>query len=340
MSKRPADDNASQESKRKRYSGSTDENVAPNSRIPGPIPAMFGLTPWLPSDIPSSLPCIPKILDPELEATVFLHPGLSDPLRGYERLEWLGDAYLELIASSLIYQTFTSTPVGRCSQLREILIRNKTLAQYFREYGLESKAQLPGDLKKDISRGRGSSSDKDIIKTQADMFEAYVAAAIISDPENGMANTASWLKSLWARTIKDQIVANDKKRKMATQPNSTEQGSTKDISSHSNLSAKEKLRIEIGVKGVLVRYEDMPRMGRDRDLGLPLYTVGAYLDGWGERNKLLGTGTALGKKEAAQKAAQQALENKKLLKPYVAKKAAFMEAMEATKASEEGDTMS
>ncbi|EFY86720.1 abhydrolase domain-containing protein [Metarhizium acridum CQMa 102] len=332
MSKRPAQDSASQESKRKRYSPPTEENVASNIRVPGPIPAMFALTPWLSSDIPSGLPSIPKILDPELEATVFRHPGLSDPLRSYERLEWLGDAYLELIASSLIYQTFTSTPTGRCSQLREILIRNKTLAQYFREYGLESKAHLPSDLKTDISRSRGSSSDKDIIKTQADMFEAYVAAAIISDPENGMANTASWLKSLWARTIKNQILNNEKNRKLGTQPSSTAQGSTKDMASSSNLSAKERLRIEIGVKGVLIRYEDMPRIGKDRDLGLPLYTVGAYLDGWGERNKLLGTGTALGKKEAAQKAAQKALENKKLLKPYVAKKAAFME---ATKAAEE-----
>ncbi|TWU78736.1 hypothetical protein ED733_006519 [Metarhizium rileyi] len=295
---------------------------------------MSALTPWLSSEIPSTLPPIPKILRPELEDTVFRHPGLSGLGPSYERLEWLGDAYLELMASSLIYQTFISTPSGRCSQLREMLIRNTTLAQYFRDYGLDAKAQLPGDFNRNISHGRGKSKDKDIIKIQADMFEAYVAAAIISDPENGMNNTASWLRLLWARTIRQYIMDNEKIPKPSCQSGSV--NGPDGMASNSNISAKEKLRAEIGVKGILIRYEDMPRIGKDRDLGLPLYTVGVYLDGWGENNKLLATGTSLNKKDAAQKAAQKALDNKKLLKTYVAKKVAFKE---ATKAAEEANKM-
>ncbi|KAK2605913.1 hypothetical protein QQS21_003639 [Conoideocrella luteorostrata] len=284
-------------------------------------------TPWTSSEI-SGLPPLPKIHDAELEKTVFRHPGLSEFGPSYERLEWLGDAYLELISTSLIFQTFQSTPSGRCSQIREQLVRNTNLSGYFREYGLDAKAQLPADVH--TFHGRGKSNDKDIIKIQADMFEAYVAAAIISDPVNGMTNTVSWLKALFGRTIKHQIVAYEKTQMTTRQIQTTlasESGVDADDAKKTvkNLNAKDQLRAEIGAKGVDIRYEDMPGPRKDKHSGLPLFTVGVYLDGWGEQDKLLGYGTALGKKEAGQKAAMRAMENKKLIKVYQAKKAAFKE---------------
>ena len=286
------------------------------------LPRLVDVTPWVSSEIPTELPPLPKILDSTLEEAVFTHPGLS--ANNYERLEWLGDAYLELIASALIYQTFQDTASGRCSQFREMLIRNTTLAGYFREYGLTTKAALPESLGKDRALGRGRSSDKDPLKTQGDMFEAYVAAAITSDPNNGLANTTAWLKALFGRTIRDHIIANEKK-----QLNTSERETLRTDTRENNFSAKEQLRLAIGAKGINLRYVDVPGNRQDRDLKLPLYSVGVYLDGWGEMNKLLGTGTALGKKEAGQKAAKMALENKKLIKVYEAKKKAFNEAMEA-----------
>lgn len=299
------------------------------------MPSMYSITRWLSSEISSSLPPIPKILDQKLEETVFRHPAFRQLGPSYERLEWLGDAYLELIASGLIHQTFTSTAAGRCSQLRELLIRNSNLAQYFRDYGLQSKAQLPPEIQKATSHGRGRSKDKDLVKTQGDMFEAYVAAAIISDPENGMANTVSWLKTLFGRTIKDQIVQNEEALKDPV-------GGANLMTHHtylaaadqgSKMTARDQLQDEIGSKGVKIRYEDIPGNAKEKNLRLPLFTVGVYLDGWGERNKLLGTGTALAKKEAAQKAAAVALANKKLLKTYKEKKRIFVEALRAA----EGD---
>lgn len=272
-----------------------------------PVPTMPpAVKPWRASEITATLPPLPKIFDAGLEQTVFRHPGLSTAGPSYERLEWLGDAYLELIASSLIFQTFHTTPSGKCSQLRELLICNKNLSKYFRAYGLDAKAQLPPDVHK--FRGQGKSNDKDMIKIHADMFEAYVAAAIMSDAENGMQNTTSWLKTLFGRTIETQILQNEKE--------TTREG---DVQT-SQLSAKDQLRADIGTKGIQLRYEDRPGPSKDKHSGLPLFTVGVYLDGWGEKDKLLGWGTALGKKEAGQKAATMALENKKLIKLYKMKK--------------------
>lgn len=306
MSKRPAD---------------ADDHGPPSKRRQTPllIPTFSSITPWVASEIPSQLPAIPKILDEELERTVYRHPGLSGGEASYEYLEWLGDAYLELISSALIFRTFDGLSAGRRSQLRELLIRNITISQYFREYGLHHKAEIPHDLNQDVLHSRGTSKDKDIVKVHADMFEAYVAAAIISDPEKGLENTIFWLKALFGRTIRSHIERHEKQT--SSVPDGKQE---KDC-----LPPKDQLRKEIGSKGVNIRYESLPGPKKDRDSGLQLFTVGVFLDGWGESNKLLGIGTALGKKEAGSKAAMRALENTKLMNSYKAKKDALRQAQEA-----------
>ncbi|KAG5975906.1 hypothetical protein E4U55_007530 [Claviceps digitariae] len=324
MSKRRASSLDSEDehgSKRRSFARDIEDGESNHNRsslhMSFPIPTAREVTPWVSSEITATLPPIPKILDAELEQTVFRHPGMSTRGPSYERLEWLGDAFLEVTASMLIFQTFRTIPAGQLSQLRELVVRNKNLAVYFREYGLDAKAQLPPDVHQ--FRGEGKSKDKDIIKIHADMFEAYVAAAIISDPENGLQNTVSWLKSLFGRTLKDQIFKNERKEKGREAEPSTQT---------SQISPKDQLRVQIGAKGIQLRYEDMPGPAKDKYSELPLFTVGVYLDGWGERNKLLGWGTALGKKEAGQKAATMALENKKLMKLYRAKKETASKASE------------
>ncbi|ODA81622.1 hypothetical protein RJ55_00123 [Drechmeria coniospora] len=295
------------------------------------MPSLADFIPWRSSEIDGHLPPLPKILDPELEKTAFTHPGASRRGESYERLEWLGDAYIELAATGLIFQTFTHTHAGRCSQLREILVRNTTLAGYFRKYGLPARAHLPPDFGKERCLGRGSSKDKDLCKTQADMFEAYFGAVIASDGENGKRNAMAWIRTLWGQTIKEHIIEYEKAQ-AANQPS---KATTPSLGpGGADLNPKDKLRATIGVKGITIRYEDVPGNRKDKDHGLPLYTVAVYLDGWGEVNKHLGTGTAMQKKEAGQKAAAQALENKKLMRVYEGKKKAFQEALMTAQESE------
>ncbi|KAH6610248.1 ribonuclease 3 [Trichoderma cornu-damae] len=236
----------------------------------------------------------------------------------YERLEWLGDAYLELISSSLIHQTFTQLRAGPCSQLRERLIRNITLAEYFRHYGMDRWARLPDNFGDNKGAGRGRSKDKDLLKTQADMFEAYVAAVILSDPREGLTKVVEWLKALWGRTLKEDIQKAEAARKrQETQPTEAEA---------TDGSAKQRLSVKIVTKGVTIDYKDLPGEKKDKNLGLPLYTVGAYLTGYGEVGRLLAVGTALSKKEAGQKAAEAALQNKRLMQAYEEKKKQYMQA--------------
>lgn len=283
------------------------------------IPSMDYATSWRSSEMSRQLPPLPIIKDRKLEELAFTHPGFtpgSSPDKQYERLEWLGDAYLELIATALIDKTFLQLPSGRCSQIRERLIRNITLAAYFREYGLESRARLPNDVRNQNHPGRGTSSDKDLLKTQSDMFEAYVAAIILSDPVHGIETVICWLKALWGRDlIEDVQRAEQGKGPLPKTENTRRQK-----------SSKEELSSKIVLKGVALRYEKMESNKRDRHLGQELFTIGVYLDGWGETGKLLGVGSALSVKEAGQKAAAEALESKKLMKVYESKKKALLEA--------------
>ncbi|KAK8146774.1 hypothetical protein G3M48_002583 [Beauveria asiatica] len=286
-----------------------------NSRIP----SMDHATPWRSSEMSRELPPLPAVKDKGLEKLAFTHPGSvpgSRPDQQYERLEWLGDAYLELFATALIDKTFLQLPSGRCSQIRERLIRNTTLASYFREYGLEARARLPSDVLNQKKPSRGSSSDKDLLKTQSDMFEAYVAAVILSDPANGIETTMSWLKALWGRSLIEDVQQAERSQTLVARTENTRHERT----------PKEELSSRIVIKGITLRYERMNSNRRDKHLGQELFTVGVYLDGWGESGKLLGVGSALSIKEAGQKAAVGVMENKKLMKVYESNKKAFLEA--------------
>ncbi|RFU81748.1 ribonuclease 3 [Trichoderma arundinaceum] len=282
-----------------------------------PVLSPIRVTPWIPSEIQQEWPPLPPLHDPKLVEEAFTHPGLGQNFN-YERLEWLGDAYLELISSSLIHQTFTQLRSGACSQLRERLIRNVTLAEYFRHYGMDRWARLPDNFGDNRGAGRGRSKDKDLLKTQADMFEAYVAAVILSDPQEGLTKVVEWLKALWGRTIKEDIQKAEATRKRhEAQPAEAEA---------TEKNSKQRLSVKIVTKGVSIDYKDLPGEKKDKNLGLPLYTVGAYLTGYGEVGRLLAVGTALSKKEAGQKAAETALQNKRLIQAYEEKKRQYMHA--------------
>jgi ribonuclease-3 len=69
----------------------------------------------------------------------------KDPKTTYDRLEILGDAYIELISTKLIWNHYQRIPSGRISQLRELLVKNETLADYATKYGLDRRASVPHD---------------------------------------------------------------------------------------------------------------------------------------------------------------------------------------------------
>ncbi|KAI1780567.1 ribonuclease III [Hypoxylon cercidicola] len=317
-------------------------NVSAALSIPSPV----FLTRWTPQDIPgSSLPPLPPVLDPVLEQAALTHSGMTTkPTEmSYERLEWIGDAYLYLMSTSFIYQTFPNLGAGRCSQFRERLIKNETLSNYTVQYGINKRTKFPPEFDLHGRIGGSQASQNAKKKVLGDVFEAYVAAIILGDPE-GLSRALPWLKSLWSAMLAHEIRGEYKSQASLIHDRSGrgEGNDEAQNAARQDLNPKVLLSQTVGTKGVKITYSDIGEPKKDKHSGkLPWYTVGVYFDGLGERNLKLGVGGALSKKEAGAIAARQALENKGLISRLQKKKEEAVKSVQlAESAKEEYDNWS
>lgn len=261
----------------------------PNTISLKPIPSYSNPASPRPSEkqgVPrSGVPSLPPIEDESLADLPFRHqatigaPKLTTYNATYERLEFLGDAYIEVIATRLIYSRFWHLSPGRLSQVREMVVKNETLAQYSVAYGFDKKAQIPPTT---------AIGGRTWIKTMGDVFEAYVAAVVLSDPAHGFTTAEEWLTELWAPTLLQLDIP--------AQP-------------HTNAMAKQQLGQRLLGKGVKLQYIDERPPEIMKKEGKAWYFVGAYLTGWGWENQHLGSGKGLNKSEAGVDAAVEALTN-------------------------------
>ncbi|MCJ1483084.1 hypothetical protein MMC06_003250 [Schaereria dolodes] len=231
----------------------------------------------------TALPKLPPITDWSLANLPFTHRGTIDgnahATASYERLEFLGDAYIELIATRLIFPRFSEVSAGKLSMIRQTLVQNETLASYSLAYGFDERAHLP-----DSFRSQEDHHRKLWIKVLGDIFEAYVAAVILSDPLNGFRTAELWLTELWSPKLLGE---------QDTLP--------------LDLEAKQNLSRKVMSKYIKVEYRDKipPTTGK----GKVWYCIGVYFSGWTWENHYLGSGEGSNRKEAGARAAMDALSN-------------------------------
>lgn len=290
------------------------------------------LTPWGPSEVAEDIPPLPAVLDPALEKASFTHAGTikTHGERSYEQLEWLGDAYLYLISTAYIYMTFPHLPHGDMCHIREVLVRNATLKEYSIHYGFEKRAVFPPEYDLSGRQGGSKATAKERAKVLGDIFEAHVAAIILSDPIRGVSRTAAWLKELWSTTIAKEIKKHAQPQPSLVAPmmgSASVPGPRQPVK-----SAKDQLSAELALANprvtIVYRSIDEGKTIRDPLTKQVLFVQAAILEGYGE-TKQLGTGTAKKKSEANNMAALNALENKKLMNTYREKKRLALESKEA-----------
>lgn len=225
-------------------------------------------------------PKLPPIMDDKLELAVFTHPALSNNNNTtYDRLEILGDAYIELIATKLVWERFPDLPAGRISQIREILVKNETLSGFAERFGLDRRVSVPPNY---------NTPSKRWTKTKGDVFEAYVAAVILSNPVSGYEVAEHWLSGLWVPILKNL-------------------GHQK-----GELRSKEALAKKIMGKNVKLEYiEERPSIQQKG--GIQTFFVALFLTGWGWDKRFLGSGQGLSKAAAGDEAAKKALLNTPLI---------------------------
>jgi ribonuclease-3 len=85
-----------------------------------------------------------------------------------ERLEFLGDAVLELASTIFLYQQRPSDAEGMLTTYRSALVRTETLAELAKELGLDQQMYL--------SKGEEAGGGRDNPSLLADLFEAVIGA--------------------------------------------------------------------------------------------------------------------------------------------------------------------
>jgi len=251
------------------------------------------------------LPPLPP-LAPHLEKAVFTHASLAvqDPDKpehvNYERLEFLGDAHLELMASQVIFERYSSSTPGKMSAVREELVKNDTICNFARQYGLDKRLNI----------GIGNAQPREWVKVHGDLFEAYVCAVVLSDPNphTGFDTAKKWVTALWEPMLANLGMM------MVT-----------------DIKSKELLGKLVLVPGVKLHYVDEKGFIHNKAKGTQTYFIGVYLNGWGYENQHLGSGIGDSKNAAGQEAAKKALENP-LLNSIKAKRAAYLDQKEKEKA--------
>lgn len=97
------------------------------------------------------------------------HPGVS--LTHYERLEFLGDAAIELAVSDHLYRYFPDEPEGQLTKWRASIVRAESLAEAMSQTGLIKFVRL--------GKGEDQLRARQRVSLLCDVFEAMIGAVYI-----------------------------------------------------------------------------------------------------------------------------------------------------------------
>lgn len=125
----------------------------------------------------------------------------SGEVRDNERLEFLGDAVLELTISAELFRRFPDAPEGALTRMRAKLVSEPTLARLARRLGVDALIQL--------GRGEEMQGGRERDALQADALEAVLGAVFVDGGFDAARSCVErlfdhlWPKDLGAPRAKD-----------------------------------------------------------------------------------------------------------------------------------------
>ena len=156
-----------------------------------------------------------------------------------ERLEFLGDAVLELIVTNFLYHEFPEKPEGELTAFRASLVNTNTISDKAKELGFEDYLLL--------SKGEAKDTGKARAYILANTFEAFTGALYL---DQGYDASKSFVTKFLLPEIKNII----------------KQGLWRDAKSFVQEKSQE-------VEGVTPSYKVISESGPDHD---KIFTVGIY----------------------------------------------------------------
>lgn len=210
--------------------------------------------------------------DPGLLRQAFVHSSYVNEHKQAthnERLEYLGDAVLELAVSEYLFRRYPDMPEGELTQMRAAAVCEPSLHEVSRDLAFGDYVLL--------GRGEERSGGRDRPALLADVFEAFIGALYL---DQGFGAVVRFLeRHLFPRIRQHQLDAKSRLQQILQQAN---------------------------LGDPAYRLADEQGEGRDKR-----FTSEVLIGG-----RALGTGTGRTKKEAEQRAAEQALAQFGAWKPH------------------------
>lgn len=143
--------------------------------------------------------------DPALLATALTHPSAAferDGSRGNERLEFLGDAVLDLVVAELLFEEHPDWREGELTRARAALVNTASLASRARELGLADYLVLG----RTEERSGGEAKERVL----ANLFEAVLGALYL---DGGLAPVAALVRRAFAGALasREDVLRRDPK---------------------------------------------------------------------------------------------------------------------------------
>lgn len=118
------------------------------------------------------------LLDTALTHRSALNEKISPSTDSNERLEFLGDAVLELITTQFLFKTMPDEPEGTLTAYRSALVKTTTLAEVAQELGLGDRLYM--------SKGEEATGGRQNISLLADTIEAVIGALYLDQGLNAV----------------------------------------------------------------------------------------------------------------------------------------------------------
>ena len=255
-----------------------------------------------PKDYP---PPLPPIHNKAIEQQCFTHRSyIHDPLNKdaasslmhYERLEFLGDSYMNYCVTKVLYNRLPNLREGELTRFRSQIISNDNIRHYAMMYRFPDRILLSAGAEKDDVRDTG--------KKVADIFEAYIGGILTDQPDTGEQTVMQWM----SKVIAPQVAETEKVAKLLV---------------NVNRNAKQDLYVLLDAEKAPAPTYVVTREGNtNMD-----FEVACLVQG-----KEMGRGIGKNKNEAGIRAAMQVLEK---LRASTAKKDAEKQVLEETAEKEE-----
>ena len=137
-----------------------------------------------------------RFRDEDLLRLALTHRSVSseDPSRAdNERLEFLGDAVLQLVVTDRLYADFPELPEGQMAKVRAAIVSGATLAEVARSIDLGSYVEL--------SPAEERSGGRSKVSILADAMEALIGAVYL---DAGFEAADRLIRRLWAGRIEEK----------------------------------------------------------------------------------------------------------------------------------------